>query len=84
MKTLAPPLLALGFVLAAASDWALVAPSDPSLPPICAKSEATCMAAISAIHADPPRLPWEREYTACRQAPGCFSFESEQIAGRQR
>lgn len=81
MKALAGPLLGIGFVLVAASDWELVAPADPSLPPICAKSQATCEAAVSAIQAEPPRLPWERAYAACRPAPGCFSFESEHIAG---
>lgn len=82
MKAIVPPLLALGFVLIAASDWQLVAPSDPSLPPICAKSEATCEAAVAAIHAEPPRWPIEPAYTTCRPAPFCFSTESELIAGR--
>jgi hypothetical protein len=77
-------LLAAGFALVAASDWELVAPADPSLPPICAKSETTCLAAVAAIHAEPPRLPWEPAYVSCRPSPGCFSYESETIAGFNR
>ena len=78
--TVPPAIFALALVLAATSDWELVAPSDPSLPRICAKSEATCAAAVDAIQADPPRWPIERAYVLCRPAPGCFSPASECIA----
>ena len=65
-------------VLIAASDWALVAPSRPELPPICAKSEIVCETAVAAIR--DRRWPIEPGYVECRPAPGCFSAESECIA----
>lgn len=70
---------AVGVVLIAASDWQLVAPARPELPPICATSEATCRLAVEAIRDG--RWPIEPGYVLCRPAPGCFSPESECIAG---
>ena len=78
-QRLAAIALAFGMALAAASDWALVAPAHPELPPICAKSQATCEAAARAIREGV--IGWEPVYTTCRPAPGCFSPESECIAG---
>lgn len=69
----------LGVVLIAASDWALVAPTQPELPPICAKSEVTCRLAVEAIRDG--RWPIEPGYVECRPTPGCFSPESEVIRG---
>lgn len=70
---------ALGVILVGASDWALVAPARPDLPPICAKSEVTCALAVEAIRDG--RWPIEPGYVLCRPSPGCFSAESEVIRG---
>jgi hypothetical protein len=72
-----PAVFAGILVLAASSDWALVSPEHPELPPICAKSQATCEAARDAIRRGV--LGWEPVYNACRPHPGCFSAESETI-----
>lgn len=71
--------LTLGVVLAAATDYELVAPAQPELPPICAKSEAVCWLAVEAIR--DRRWPIEPGYVLCRPRPGCFSAESECIDG---
>ena len=78
-QRLAAIALAFGMTLAAASDWALVAPAQPELPPICAKSETVCRLAVEAIATR--RWPIEPGYVECRPAPGCFSPESEVIRG---
>jgi hypothetical protein len=70
---------ALGVLLISAGDWQLVAPAQPDLPPICAKSEITCETAAAAIR--DRRWPIEPGYVLCRPAPGCFSPESEVIRG---
>lgn len=75
-----PIALAIGFVLAAATDWELVV--DGVHGPICAKSELVCEAARRAIRNNwwPLGVPADVT-TYCRPAPGCFSYESETIAG---
>lgn len=70
---------AIGVVMIASTDWELVAPTQPDLPPICAKSEADCRLAVEAIRTG--RWPIEKGYVLCQPAPGCFSPESECIAG---
>lgn len=60
---------ALGVVLVAASDWELVAPAAPHLPPVCATTEEICEVAAKAIRDG--RLGWERDYTNCRPSPYC-------------
>jgi hypothetical protein len=60
---------AVGVVLIGSTDWALVAPSRPDLPPICATSEPTCEAAAKAIRDGV--IGWEPVYTTCRQKPRC-------------
>ena len=68
---------ALGVTLIAASDWELVAPAQPDLPPICATSAATCGAAVRAIRQG--ILGWEPLYTDCRPSPNC----RERTTGRE-
>jgi hypothetical protein len=68
---------ALGVVLIASSDWALVAPTQPELPPICAPSAATCAAAARAIRNG--ILGWEALYTDCQPSPNC----RERTMGRE-
>lgn len=72
---LASIALAAGFVLAGAADWGLVSRDTV----ICAKSRETCETALEAV-----RRGWLRDWppdARCVAMPGCFSDESECIAG---
>ena len=77
---------AAGVVLVAASDWALVAPNHPDLPPICATTEAICHEAVPTerwsgrgdpVH--PVVNPVNADYTRCLPYPYC----RERSMGRQ-
>lgn len=62
---LRPPLLALSFVLLAASEWQIV----PASPPICAVDRPSCEAAIEAAKRGWIELP---PNSHCEPAPQCF------------
>jgi hypothetical protein len=75
--------LALGFVLIASSDFELRVVGVPET--ICAKSAEVCETARAAIRAGWWNLGVRPDAaTECRPAPGCFSPESDEIAGRRR
>lgn len=76
-------VLAIGFVLAGATDWELVVPSLPAADaPICAKSEAVCETARDAIRSGRLDLGVRPDVTtACVPHVDCFSYESDFIAG---
>lgn len=77
MTRLAHIPLALAAVLAASTDWGLVANDAP---PICAKDRASCELALSAIE----RGIWAPDLRGaalrCEPEPGCFSERSLCIA----
>ena len=71
-------LLAVGFVLVAATDFELRVDSIPDR--ICVKSREVCETARDAIRSGRWSLGISPNVaTSCMPAPGCFSDQSEQI-----
>ena len=82
--TLAPPMLALGFVLAAAAagsgDYELVT-VPPASKAICAKSLATCDAAIGAVRDFGLFADLRIVEMICVRHPNCFPDRAGYIDG---
>jgi len=80
LNRLIPIILAGGVVLIGVGDFELKVDGIPE--PICAKSAAVCETARNAIRLGLWDLGLRPDVaTECRPAPGCFSFESDFIAG---
>jgi hypothetical protein len=75
-----PALFAVAVVLAGAADWELVV-NPPAPEPICAKSEATCEAAVRAVREFGLFADLGIVEMRCLPHPGCFPQESNFIRG---